>query len=75
MKNATTMPVALAIAAIERSISAVRITKVRPVAMIAVTETWRRMLPRLSRVTNDGLSALNTMTRNSKVANGAMLIS
>ena len=39
----------------ERSISAVRITKVRPVAMIAVTETWRRMLPRLSSVTNDGL--------------------
>src|SRR3712207_9133735 len=69
------MPAALATLATERSISAVRMTKVRPVAMIAVIETWRRMLPRLSTVAKDGLSALNTTTRNRSVIRGAMLVS
>ena len=51
------MPVTLAMAATDRSISAVRMTKVRPTAMIPVTETWVRMLARLSTVAKDGLAS------------------
>ena len=54
MKKATAMPVTLAMLAIERSISAQRITKVRPTAMTPVTDTWVRMLPRLSSVAKEG---------------------
>ena len=75
MKNATVIPATLAIAATERSISAVRMTKVRPVAMIAVIETWRSTLARLSTVAKDGLKALNTATRKTSVIKGAMLVS
>ena len=57
VKNATTMPVALAMLATLRSISAVRITKVRPTAMMAVTETCERMFSRLPIVAKDGLAA------------------
>ncbi len=73
MKYATTMPVTLAIAATERSISAHRITKVRPTAMIPVIDTWFRMFCRFAIVRNDGLATLKKMTRKSSVANGAML--
>ncbi len=38
VKNATTMPMALAMLATDRSISAHRITKVSPTAMMPVTE-------------------------------------
>ena len=75
MKNATVMPATLAMAATERSISAVRMTKVRPVAMIAVIETWRSTLARLSTVAKDGLKALNTATRKTRVIRGATLVS
>ena len=44
------MPMALATAATERSISAVRITKVRPTAMMPVIDIWRRMFSMLSSV-------------------------
>src|SRR3712207_2066311 len=67
------MPVALATAATDRSISAHRITKVRPTAMMAVTEIWVRMLAALSRVAKDGLAALKKATSARSVANGAML--
>ena len=67
------MPVALAIAATDRSISAVRITKVRPDAMMPVIETWRRMLARLSSVAKDGLGALKNATSTTRVNSGAML--
>ena len=73
MNQATTMPVTLAIAATERSISAQRITKVRPTAMIAVIDTWFRMLKKFAVVRNEGLAALKKMTRKSSVAKGAML--
>ena len=52
------MPVALATPATLRSISAQRMTKVRPTAMMPVTETWVRMLARLSRVAKEGLATL-----------------
>src|SRR3954451_1015761 len=59
--------------AIERSISAQRITKVRPTAMTPVTDTWVRMLPRLSSVANEGLAAAKKPLRQISVKNGAML--
>src|ERR1700752_1534454 len=67
------MPVTLAMAAIERSISAQRITKVRPTAMMPVTEIWVRMLPKLSSVANEGLAAAKKPNRQTSVRNGAML--
>ena len=67
------MPVALATLATERSISPQRMTKVRPTAMMPVTETWVRMFWRLPSVANESLDALKNSTRNSKVANGATL--
>src|ERR1044072_2289120 len=67
------MPVTLAMAATDRSISAHRITKVRPTAMMPVTEIWVRMLPRLSSVANDGLAAAKKLNRQISVRNGAML--
>src|SRR6185312_2183032 len=66
------MPVTLAMLAIDRSISAQRITKVRPTAMMPVTETWVRMLPTLSRVANEGLAAAKKPLRKISVRNGAM---
>ena len=60
-------------AAIERSISAHRITKVRPTAMMPVTEIWVRMLPRLSSVAKEGLAAAKKPNRQISVRNGAML--
>ena len=44
------MPMALAIAATDRSISAVRMTKVSPTAMMPVIETCGRMFIKLSSV-------------------------
>src|SRR5438270_13361798 len=67
------MPVTLAMLAIDRSISAQRITKVRPTAMMPVTETWVRMLPTLSSVANEGLAAAKKPLRQINVRNGAML--
>src|SRR3954453_8316668 len=67
------MAAALATLATERSISAVRMTKVRPVAMIAVTEMPRSTLVRLPTVRNDGLAKPNTTIRKIRVMNGAML--
>src|SRR5215216_1076289 len=67
------MPVTLAMAAIDRSISAHRITKVRPTAMTPVTEIWVRMLPRLSSVANEGLAAAKKPNRQISVRNGAIL--
>src|SRR5690242_18728147 len=67
------MPVALAIAANERSISAQRITKVSPTAMMPVIEMLVRMLPRLSTVTKDGLATAKNTTSAIRVTNGAML--
>ena len=67
------MPVTLAMAAIERSISAQRITKVRPTAMMPVTEICVRMLPRLSSVAKEGLAAAKNPNRQISVRNGAML--
>ena len=65
--------VALAIAPTLRSISAVRMTKVRPTAMIAVTETCCRMFSRLPSVAKEGLARLKKTTRQSSVMNGATL--
>src|ERR1700760_184871 len=67
------MPVTLAMLAIERSISAHRITKVRPTAMMPVTETWVRMLPTLSSVANEGLAIAKKPLRKIRVRNGAIL--
>src|SRR6266851_220586 len=67
------MPVTLAMAAIERSISAHRITKVRPTAMMPVTETWVRILAKLSRVAKEGLAAAKKPVMQISVRNGAML--
>ena len=67
------MPVTLAMLATDRSISAQRITKVRPTAMMPVTETWVRMLPTLSSVANEGLAAAKKPLRQISVRNGAML--
>ena len=49
VKNATMIPVALAMLATERSISAQRMTKVRPTAMMPVTETCVRMFIHVAR--------------------------
>ena len=73
MNQATTMPVTLAIAATDRSISEQRITKVSPTAMIPVIETWFRMLKKFAVVRNEGLAALKKITRQRSVAKGAML--
>src|SRR6476469_2829608 len=59
--------------AIDRSISAHRITKVRPTAMMPVTETWVRMLPTLSSVAKEGLAMAKNALRRISVRNGAML--
>src|SRR5690349_5517102 len=67
------MPVTLAMAAIERSISAHRITKVRPTAMMPVTEIWVRMLPKLSSVAKEGLATAKKPNRQISVRKGAML--
>src|SRR5947207_13633645 len=67
------MPVKLAMLAIDRSISAQRITKVRPTAIMPVTETWVRMLPTLSSVAKEGLAAAKKPLRQISVRNGAML--
>src|SRR6185295_17213827 len=67
------MPVTLATTATERSISAHRITKVRPTAMIPVTEIWVRMLAALSSDANDRLVRLKKATSTIRVANGAMM--
>src|ERR1700757_636280 len=67
------MPVTLAIEAIDKSISAHRITKVRPTAMMPVTETWVRMLPTLSMVAKEGLAIAKKADRKISVRNGAML--
>ncbi len=67
------MPVALAIAAKERSISAQRITKVRPTAMIPVIDMVVRMLPRLSTVRKEGLAAAKKTISAISVTKGAML--
>jgi hypothetical protein len=65
--------VTLATLAIDRSISAHRITKVRPTAMIPVTETCVRMLPTLSNVANDGLARAKKAMRKIRVRKGARL--
>src|SRR5258708_25785184 len=67
------MLVTLAMLAIDRSISAHRITKVRPTAMMPVTETWLRMLPTSSSVAKEGLAAAKKPERQISVRNGAML--
>src|SRR6185437_9817590 len=67
------MPVTLAMPAIDRSISAHRITKVRPTAMMPVTETWVRMLPTLSSVAKEGLASAKNPVRKIRVRNGAIL--
>ena len=67
------MPVALAIAATERSISAHRMTKVRPTAITPVTEICVRMLAALSNVANDGLATPKNTSSAISVTKGAML--
>ena len=67
------MPVALAMPATERSISAQRMTKVRPTAMMPVTDTCVRMLPRLSSVAKEGLASRRKRRGQIRVTNGAML--
>src|SRR5215472_3597513 len=59
--------------AIDRSISAQRMTKVSPTAMMPVTDTWVRMLPTLSSVAKEGLAAAKKPLRQIRVKNGAML--
>src|ERR1700736_3984393 len=59
--------------AIDKSISAQRITKVRPTAITPVTDTWVRMLPTLSSVAKEGLAAAKNPLRQISVRNGAML--
>ena len=67
------MPVALATAATLRSISEVRMTKVRPTAMIAVTETCCRMFQMFPTLVKDGLAKEKNTIRKSSVRKGAML--
>src|ERR1700730_13423625 len=67
------MPVTLAMLATERSISAHRMTKVSPTAMMPVTETWVRILPTLSSVAKEGLATAKKTLRKISVRNGAML--
>src|ERR1700730_6710860 len=64
------MPVTLAMLAIDRSISAQRITKVRPTAMMPVTETC---VTTLTSVAKEGLAAAKKPVRQISVRNGAML--
>ena len=52
------IPVALATLATLRSISAQRMTKVSPAAMIPVMEIWVRILERLPTVRKEGLARL-----------------
>ena len=73
VKKATMMPVALATLATLRSISAQRMTKVSPVAMIPVMEIWVRMLLRLPSVAKEGVARLKKTTSTSNVMKGAML--
>src|SRR5215510_10704125 len=67
------MPVTLAMAATERSISAHRITKVSPTAMIPVTEIWVMMLAALSSEAKERLARLKNTTSTIRVTNGAMM--
>src|SRR5690242_5487421 len=67
------MPAAFATLAIERSISAHRMTKVRPTPMMPVTDTWVRILPTLSSVAKEGLAKLKNAMRQMSVRKGAML--
>src|SRR6185312_2431380 len=67
------MPVTLAMLAIERSISAQRMTKVSPTAMTPVTDTWVRMLPILSMVAKEGLATAKKANSRIRVRNGAIL--
>jgi hypothetical protein len=67
------MPVALAMAATDRSISAHRMTKVSPTAMTPVTDTWVRMLAALSSEAKELLATLKKTSRTIRVTNGAML--
>src|SRR4030088_274005 len=67
------MPMTLAMAATDKSISAHRITKVRPTAMMPVTETWVRILAKLSSVAKEGLAAAKKPLMQISVRNGAML--
>src|SRR5262245_22139840 len=67
------MPVTLAMAATDRSISAHRITKVRPTAMMPVTEIWVRMLAALSSEAKERLVRLKKATSTISVANGATM--
>src|SRR5262249_36797922 len=67
------MPVALAIVATDRSISAHRMTKVSPTAMTPVTETWVRILAALSSDTKERLATLKNTSRTIRVTNGAMM--
>src|SRR5665213_1806364 len=59
--------------AIDRSISAQRITKVNPTAMMPVTDTWVSILPTLSSVAKEGLAAAKKPLRQIRVRNGAIL--
>src|SRR5579885_176322 len=72
VKKATTIPVALATLATLRSISAQRITKVRPAAMIPVMEICVRTFSRLPRVKKEGLARPKNTTSASRVMKGAM---
>src|SRR5690242_16710681 len=67
------MPVAFAIEAMDRSISAQRMTKVRPTAMMPATEICVRMLATLSMERKDGLAIEKKTSSTMRVANGAML--
>ena len=75
VKKATTMPVALATLATLKSISAVRITKVSPTAMMPVIDTCCRMFCRLPNDTKEGLAIEKKTTRKSSVRKGAILLS
>src|SRR3569832_141226 len=64
---------ALATAATDRSISPVRMTNVSPTAMIEVSDTWARILAKLSSVMNDGLATEKKTNSAIRVINGAIL--
>ena len=67
------MPIALAIAATDRSISAVRMTKVSPTAMMPVIDAWLRMFIILSTVRKLGACVEKKITSTISVNTGAML--
>src|SRR5437868_12966486 len=67
------MPVALAIAATDRSISAHRMTKVRPTAITPATEICVRMLAALSTVAKEELAKLKKINNAISVRKGATL--